>query len=306
MDILNLLNNLEKVDQELYERLSPRRKVMKDFFTVGKKLSLAALPLALGSMLQKAYGQTSSNTAVMDSLNFLLALEYMEFHLYNNALTVTPALIPAGDKAAITAIRDQELAHVNLWIQTIQSLNGKARAIMPYEAFDYTKINPNINTTYATFLRTAMVIEDLGVRAYKGQLIPLMEHNTVLAAAARVHSLEARHSAQIRQMLNKLQIATLKLLRPWPGQRRADNGDLVKDNFNDSTIGTMAPVYDKDSTVANNELRTIQAGISLIGINGKTEITVATAAESFDEYLLTVSAKKAANDLFIRAGYKLI
>ncbi|WP_316838615.1 ferritin-like domain-containing protein [Pedobacter gandavensis] len=306
MDILNLLSNLEKVDQEIYERLSPRRKVMKDFFSIGKKVSLAALPMALGSMLQKAYGQSSSSTLVLDSLNFMLAMEYMEFHLYNNALVKTPALIPAADKAVITTIRDQEQAHINLWIQTIQTLKGKVPDAMPYEAFDYTKINPNINTTYATFLRTAMVIEDLGVRAYKGQLIPLMENNTVLAAAARVHSLEARHSAQIRQMVNKLQIANLKLLRPWPGQRRSDNGDLVKDNFNDSTLGNMAPVYDKDSTVANNEIRTVQAGISLVGINGNEGVTVAAAAESFDEYLLTVSAKKAANDLFIRAGFKLI
>lgn len=306
MNILNILQHIEKVDQEIYERLSPRRKAMKDFFDLGKKISVAALPLALGSMFQKAYGQTTNNTAVVEALNFALALEYMEFHFYNNVLTVTPALIPAPDKPIITTLRDQEQAHINLLIQTIQSLNGTARTPMPYEAFDYTKVAVNVNTSYPTFLRTAMLLEDLGVRAYKGQLISLAENNTVLATAVRIHSVEARHSAQIRQMINKLQLLNLKLLRPWPGQRRSDNGDLLKDNFNDSTLGTMAPIYDKDSTAANNENKTIQAGISLIGINGNTDITVAPAAESFDEYLLSTSAKKAANDLFIKTGYKLI
>ena len=306
MNILNILQHIETVDQEIYERLSPRRTAMKDFFNLGTKISVAALPLALGTMFQKAYGQTSGNTTVVEALNFALALEYMEFHLYNNALTATPALIPIADKPIITTLRDHEQAHINLLIQTIQSLNGTARTAMPYEAFDYTKVATNVNTNYSTFLRTAMLMEDLCVRAYKGQLISLTGQNAVLAAAVRIHAVEARHSAQIRQMINKLQLVNLKLLRPWPGQRRSDNGDLLKDNFNDSTLGTMAPIYDKDSTVANNENKTIQAGIPLIGINGKVEITVAPAAESFDEYLLTTSAKKAANDLFIKTGYKLI
>lgn len=306
MNILNILQHIENVDQEIYERLSPRRRVMKDFFNLGKKISVAAVPLALGTLFQKAYGQTGNNTVVVEALNFALALEYMEFHFYNNALTLTPALIPAGDKPVITTLRDHEQAHINLLIQTIQSLNGTVRAAMPYEAFDYTKVATNVNTSYSTFLRTAMLLEDLGVRAYKGQLISLTENNAVLSAALRIHSVEARHAAQIRLMVNKLQLVNLKQLRPWPGQRRSDNGDLLKDNFNDSTLGTMAAIYDKDSTVANNENKTVQAGISLVGINGNVEVTVAPAAESFDEFLLTASARKAANDLFIKTGYKLI
>lgn len=262
--------------------------------------------MALATMLQKAYGQTTASTGVIDSLNFALALEYMEFHLYNNALTVTPSLIPNEDKPIITAMRNHEQAHINLLIQTIQSLNGTVRSAMPYEAFDYTKVAVNVNTSYSIFLRTAMLIEDLGVRARKGQLISLTANNTVLAAAVRIHSLEARHSAQIRLMINKMQLTNMKSLRPWPGQRRSDNGELIKDNFNDSALGVMAPIYDKDSTATNSEIKTVQAGISLIGINGNTEITVAPAAESFDEFLLTASAKKIASDLFIKAGYKLI
>ncbi len=84
MNIINILEEIEKVDGE-YERLSPRRAAMKDFFNMGKKISLAAMPLALGSMFQKAYGQ-SNPSSVNDVLNFALSLEYLEYHFYNHAV----------------------------------------------------------------------------------------------------------------------------------------------------------------------------------------------------------------------------
>ena len=80
MNIINIIEEIEKVDGEIYERLSPRRSAMKDFFNMGKKISLAAMPLALGSMFQKAYGQSTLPSGVADVLNFALALEYLEYH----------------------------------------------------------------------------------------------------------------------------------------------------------------------------------------------------------------------------------
>lgn len=57
MNIVNILEEIEKVDGEIYERLNPRRAAMKSFFNMGKKISLAAMPLALGSMFQKEIGR---------------------------------------------------------------------------------------------------------------------------------------------------------------------------------------------------------------------------------------------------------
>ncbi|WP_316812041.1 ferritin-like domain-containing protein [Pedobacter heparinus] len=300
MNILNILSEIEKVDETIYDRLNPRRRAIKDFYNMGKKISVAALPFALSTMLQKAYGQTTANTAVIESLNFALALEYMEFQFYNNALTATPNLIPVADKPIIITIRDHEQAHISLLIKTITDLGGTPRPAMPYDVFDYTKVATNVTTNYGTFLRTGVVLEDLGVRAYKGQAISLLGNNTVLAAATRIHSLEARHSAQLRQMVNKLQITNLKAMRPWVGVRRGDDGNILDPiTNNDSMIGTLSPIYDRDTTVANSEVKTVQAGMDLVSISGFNEITAAVAAESFDELLLRASVIVAAN-LFIK------
>jgi hypothetical protein len=305
MNILNILKEIEKADGAVYERLSPRRNALQHFFSIGKKVSLAALPLTLGTMFQKAYGQTTPNSATVDSLNLVLALAYMQFQFYDNALTTTPNLIPAADKPIITTLRDQEQTHITVLSKTITDLGGTARSVMPYTNFDYTRVNANVSTNYGTFLRTAVVLEDLSERAYKGQLITLMG-TAALATAVRIQTVEARHSAQLRLMVNKLQIATLKYLRPWVSIRRndADGTDLLPITGNDSMIGLLNPVYDIDTGLLNRETKTIQAGIELIGIGGNAGITVGPASESFDEYLLTATVKTAAN-LFIKAAFQL-
>jgi rubrerythrin len=306
MDILNIIDEIAKVDGEIYERLNPRRKAMRNFFDLGKKVSMAALPIALTGMFQKAYGDTTVNTTVVSALNLALALEYLEFNLYDNALTTTPTLIPDAAKPIITTLRTHEQAHINLLIATITQLGGVPQAPMPYAAFNYTTISTNVTTNYSTFLRTAMSIEDFGVRAYKGQLPSLVSNPSVLAAAAQIHSVEARHSAQLRKMVYDLQIANLINLRPWLSNRATDAGVVDNTNYNDSTVGALSTIYYEDSTtLLNAENKVTQAGILLTGINGFTNITANAAAQSFDEYLQTATVKTIANALYIKAPYQL-
>jgi Ferritin-like domain len=52
----------------------------------------------------------------------------------------------------------------------------------------------------ATFLKTAMVLEDTGVSAYAGAA-PMIADKKTLAAALSVHSVEARHAAWVRDIL---------------------------------------------------------------------------------------------------------
>ena len=45
--------------------------------------------------------------------------------------------------------------------------------------------------------------EDLGVAAYKGQAANLIENDAILTAALQIHSVEARHAAEVRRIGGK-------------------------------------------------------------------------------------------------------
>ncbi|MCX2492298.1 ferritin-like domain-containing protein [Pedobacter sp. PF22-3] len=281
MNILNILDEIEKVDGEIYERLSPRRSAMKDFFNVGKKISMAALPLALGSMFQKAYGQTNPSS-VNDVLNFALALEYLEYNYYNHALTNSTITFPtAASNAAITTIRAHERAHVDLLKSALQITGADGYVDAD---FDFTAGGAfgDVFSNYQTFLKVALAFEDTGVRAYKGQA-PILKGNAVLTTALQIHSVEARHASHIRQMV----AASLGVaLKPWISY--AANG-------NDTGIAAVDAVY-------AGEQNTIQAGIEINGLGGASQTQ---AAESFDEFLTGAAVKTIANQ-FIRTGKKLV
>ncbi|OWK70752.1 ferritin-like domain-containing protein [Pedobacter sp. AJM] len=285
MNILNILDQIEKVDGEIYERLSPRRSAMKDFFNVGKKISMAALPLAMGSLFQKAYGQTNPSS-VNDVLNFALALEYLEYNYYNHALTLANSTyIPDGPaRQAITTIRNHERAHVDL-LKGALNISGADQYV--YADFDFTAGGgfADVDTNYQTFLKVALAFEDTGVRAYKGQA-PILKGMPVLTTALQIHSVEARHASHIRQMV-AANVSGASALKPWIA---------YTSNGNDTGVSAVDAVY-------AGEQNTTQAGVQITGING-TAVTQSHAAECFDEFLTGSDVKKIAN-LFIKAGKKL-
>lgn len=277
MNLYNVINEIEKVDPEVYQRLDTRRDAMKGFANIAGKVALAAVPLALGSMFQKAYGRGTGVTAtILDVLNFALTLEYLEAEFYNNGVAAT-GLIPAGAATtAITTIRDHENAHVAFLKAAIMPLGTPVTK----PTFDFTGGSytggpgtgngpfAGVFSNYPLFLAVAQTFEDTGVRAYKGSAADLITNNDILTAALNIHSVEARHAAHIRQM------------------RRA-NGGLVPAGVtvkpwitgNQSGIATTAV-----QASYNGEENTIQATIQITGINGKA-ISSDAASEAFDEPL---------------------
>lgn len=291
MNIVNILEEIEKVDGEIYERLNPRRAAMKSFFNMGKKISLAAMPLALGSMFQKAYGQTALPTAVVDVLNFALSLEYLEYHFYNHALLgtdVTFTYPTAAAKTAITTIRDHEKAHVDL---LVGALGSSARAPIAYADTDFRAGGTfaTVYTDYNIFLAVAQGFEDTGVRAYKGQAGNLLVSPGVLQTALQIHSVEARHASHIRQMRTA---AGSTVYKPWVSLGASGQA-------NDSGVPQVDAVY------AGEDL-TVQANVNIANITGAPNATAAklAAVESFDEPLDRASVITIAN-LFLQPGKKL-
>ncbi len=270
MNLHNIIEEIEKTDAEVYERLDGRRDAIKKFASFSGKAALAAVPLALGSMFKKSYGQSASQQ-ILDVLNFALTLEYLESEFYVTGLA-TSGLIPAIDRPAFQTINTHELDHVEFLRSTIIALGGTP---VSKPTFDFTAGNgsmagpfADVFSNYATYLAVSQTFEDTGVRAYKGQAGNLISSNEVLRAALRIHSVEGRHAAHVREIRrrNGLLVPAGVLLQPWI-------------TLNQSGIATplVQPSY-------NGEELTTQAGVNVVGINGFA-ITAEDASEAFDEPL---------------------
>lgn len=276
MNFSSILSEIEKLDPEIYERTSQRRSVIKNW---ARNISLTAVPFALGSLFNKAYGKT--NDQISDILQYALKLEYLESEFYYRAVAATvvdpPAnqLIPTVTGLELPAIRriwDHEKAHVN-FIQSV--LTGMQIDPNPSPKFDFTGgkgsgTGPFIQvfSDYGTFLAVAQTFEDTGVRAYKGQAVALKANNDVLTAAVRIHSTEARHAAHIRLMRSQTPgpLSDNQVIRPWITRNQS---------------GINSPDVQKSY---NGEENTAQAAMEIIGIAGMP-ITEDLATQAFDEPL---------------------
>ena len=290
MNILNLISEIEKVDPEVYERLDQRRQMFKHFAGFGKKLTAAAVPLAMGSMFQKAYGQSSGlSKQIIDVLNFALTLEYLEYYFYDMGVN-TRNLFVQGDLTAITKIRDDERNHV-MFLKAV--LGANAIADPTPAAFDYTgskggkraSLVPEVFRYRDRFLALAQAFEDTGVRAYKGGAPLLMSNNTVLLAALNIHSVEARHVSHIRTM-RRGGVKANGDPKSW-----ISGGGNDHPSFADPVYGPGNPanMYPPESNIT-------QAGIDLTMF---PNVTANEAAEAFDEPLDMGTVLAIAGNFFV-------
>ncbi|HVX28462.1 MAG TPA: ferritin-like domain-containing protein, partial [Parafilimonas sp.] len=196
MNLNNIFTQIEKTDPEVYDRMDSRRSAIRN---VGSKIALTAVPFLLGGMFKKAYAGDKKMSSVSDVLNFALTLEYLEASFYRNA-NKTNGLITDNDaKKTFSIIGQHEIEHVAFLTTTIAAL-GKRPVSEP--KFDYTAGGafPTVFSDYDTFLAVSQTFEDTGVRAYKGQVTNVMSSDTILSAAVRIHSVEARHASKVRQL----------------------------------------------------------------------------------------------------------
>ena len=277
MNLLNVFEQINTVDPEFSDRISPRREAIKNLASMGKKLTMAALPFFVSELFKKAYG-TTAPTDVNGVLNYALTLEYLEAEYYTTGVAKA-GLIPSGKPlGAITTIRNHEVAHVNFLKQVL----GNKAVSKP--TFDFTAGGTfgNVFSDYDTFLAVAQAFEDTGVRAYKGQAGILLGNRVVLTAALQIHSVEARHAAHIRQM-RRARGGAAANQKPW-----ITGG-------NDTGIGTVVdPIY-----AGENNLK--QAGVDITSLTGNMgKISASAATQSFDEPLSAEAVLNIAG-LFIKA-----
>lgn len=282
MNFLNILQDIEKIDPEITERINPRRAAIKNITSFGSKVALSALPFALGTLFTKAYGQTG-NASVNDVLNFALTLEYLEEEFYVKGNALINSKIPSeAARGALKQIEKDESAHVN-FLKGFLKTNAIAKP-----TFDFERVFPTVFTDYATFLAVSQVLEDTGVRAYKGQAPSLLGNKDVLTAALGIHAVEARHASHIRQMRRALPTSGVTdVITPWISLGSAGQA-------NDSGVGSAVdPNYAGEDNIKHGTVTITDLKLST-GANVSKKIAV----ESFDEPLGTQAVLDIAN-LFI-------
>ncbi|GAB3727059.1 hypothetical protein GCM10027594_08900 [Hymenobacter agri] len=273
MNFFNILNQLAEVDTDLMGRLDSRRAVFNSLTTVGKRTAQAALPAMLASFFSKAYAGTTAGDP-KEVFNYALTLELLEADFYKKVIA-SPLFntATAADQAAIRQIAKHENAHVTLLQTVIGAIGGTAVSNVTFKSATFNSL-VSFYGGATSILGVAQLLEDTGVRAYKGRAGDLLGIADVtiggvaynpLETALRIHSVEARHAAHIRYMRSPLNPGST----PWI----TGGGDL------DSNA-----TY----TGATPESNTTQSGVSLTAANAITAGTTysqADAAASFDEPL---------------------
>lgn len=245
MNLQNILTEIEKVDGEVFDRLEHvSRRHMFSMFAKRASAAVAA-PLLVGTAVTQAYAQTGLQPIVIDVLNFALTLEYIEYGYYLAGMNA-PGLITGQDRVLFGQLTKHENQHVIL----LKSVLGTAAIAQPKLDLTAKGRYNDILTNMKTFSAVSMVLEDTGVRAYKGQATNLMVNKPILEAALRIHSVEARHAARVRQFNG---------MKGW----------IVSD------MDGATPSYAKEGIWIEN-------GIDLADQTKKSRFTV---SESFDEPL---------------------
>jgi rubrerythrin len=122
-------------------------------------------------------------------LNFALLLEYIEFAFYQDALT--RASLTGELREFAREVGRHERAHVRI----LQDSLGSAARSRPTFDFGDATSDPE------SFSTASLLLEETGLAAYIGQGANLSA--AVAVTAGRITSVEARHTAWIRDILGK-------------------------------------------------------------------------------------------------------
>ena len=124
-------------------------------------------------------------------LNYAYALEQLESAFYTQVLSTPYSGMTSAERAILTDIRDNEIAHREFFKV---ALGKKA---IPALQVNFTTINFDSRDSVLT---TAKTFEDTGTSAYNGAG-QLLKNPAFLLIAGKIVSVEARHVATIRDLL---------------------------------------------------------------------------------------------------------
>jgi hypothetical protein len=198
----------------------------------GITIAVAAVGCSDGTVGPNPSGSVDLGSGDTGVLNYAYALEQLEAAFYTKVVTSFYTGASAGEQTILTDIKNHEVIHRNFLKAALGS------AAIADLTVDFTSIN---FTDRASVLGAAKAFEDLGVSAYNGagKLIVSPDY---LVLAGKIVSVEARHAAAIRDLLQANSFA---------------GSDVVNANGLDqakapSEVLAAADVYITTTVTANN------------------------------------------------------
>ena len=138
---------------------------------------------------------------VLDSLRLLQVIEYLQSDLYTRGLAAV-GFIPTADSEVFKTLSAQQAVHISTLSLLLTTRLGTP-VVKP--TFDFTGKGAVPGFAFAagqyeTFRMLSQAFEDLGVRAYKGQMQAFQADKPALTYALAMHSVEGRHAAEVRRI----------------------------------------------------------------------------------------------------------
>lgn len=149
------------------------------------------------SPAERADGSANPDTTVhlgsgdVGILNYALALEQLEAEFYTRAVDAKPSGLDADAMSILDDLRKHEAVHREFFFTAL------GKNAIPRLSFDFSSVD---FTSGDSVLEAARQIEDLGVAAFNGAG-QLLTDPDFLALAGKIVSVEARHAAAIRDLL---------------------------------------------------------------------------------------------------------
>jgi ferritin-like protein len=159
----------------------------------GITIAVAAIGCDSGSSSGPATnsGDVDLGSGDIGVLNYAYALEQLEAAFYTQVVASFYAGATADEQAILTDIKDHEVVHRDFLKAALGS------AAIQNLTVDFTSVT---FTDRASVLGAAKAFEDLGVAAYNGAG-KLLTSADYLLLAGKIVSVEARHAAAIRDLL---------------------------------------------------------------------------------------------------------
>jgi rubrerythrin len=163
-------------------------------------------------------------------LNYAYALEQLEAAFYEQVSASFYDGISNREQAYLSQIRDHEIAHRALF-KTVLGSQAIPALTPDFSSIDFS--------SRSSVLEAARTFEDLGVSAYNGAGIYFRDPQN-LGLAAKIVSVEARHAAIIRELLQPLSFADTSVLNPisrvdsaqTPQQALEEAGKFFRETLN--------------------------------------------------------------------------